>query len=167
MRLKLMITGILFIITFFGCSPDNEEKKVLIYNEDKVFYVIFDDKLDIQTNDIYSNGFKIGEVLSKELDDNNDVVTKISIHNKYKNLMKSNTIFYVSDGVLEYDTVGDEGRLIKEGSKLLGFNGKASMYLYKAKNKGEQLFEKAKTEGGEFYDKAKEKAEEIYEKVTQ
>jgi len=166
MKLKQSISVIFFFLLFFGCSPEHEDKKVLIYNKDKVFYVIFNDKLEITTNDIYSNGFRIGEILSQELDDNNDVVTKISINGDYKKLMKSNTIFYVSDGVLEYDTVGDEGKLIKEGSKLLGFNGKSSMYLYKARNKSEQLFEKVKTEGGEFFEKAKSKAEDIYEKAT-
>jgi len=167
MKSYSVVTGIFIILCFSGCTSDRDNQEQLIHNDDRVFYVVFEDKPDLKENDIYSNGFKIGKVLSQELNDKNKVIVKIAIDGKRSQLIKSNTIFYVSEGLLEYETDVDEGKQIKEGSTLLGFSGKGEMLLHVARLKGGQYIDAAASKGKEIYDAAKQKAGLISEKVKE
>jgi hypothetical protein len=136
-----------------GCAsltPDVVQDMVL----DKTYNVIFEDKPDILKNEVYANNVEIGKIVDKTLSSNNMVVVRISVKNEFDDLMTNNVVFYVSDGRLEYDTVGEAGKPLAEGAKILGFGGKPSLYLFKTKtklidisgaavNKAEELYKRA------------------------
>ncbi|ETR73792.1 MAG: hypothetical protein OMM_00686 [Candidatus Magnetoglobus multicellularis str. Araruama] len=162
-----LVKVIIIMLCLSGCTSDRDNQEQLINNDDSIFYVVFEDKPDLKQNDIYSNGFKIGKVLSQELNDKNKVIVKITIDRNRSQLIKSNTIFYVSEGLLEYETDDDEGKRIKEGSTLLGFSGKGKMLLHVARLKGGQYIDAVASKGKEIYDSAKQKAGVISEKVKE
>ncbi len=79
------------------------------------------------------------------------VVITIKITNKYKELIKDNGVFYVDEGKLIYETVGDSSSLLQPKSKILGFATKTDFLWFKTKyvlkdftktaiNKAEELY---------------------------
>jgi len=136
---------IVLILLFSNLVSCNTE------NNDGTYYLTFEEKPYLQKDEVFSKGFKIGNILSQQLEKNNLVTIKIKIDEHYKELIKTNTIFYISEGRLEYDTVGDEGKVITSDSKLFGFNNKTSMYLYKAKKLGKKFYDSSMSKAKEFY----------------
>jgi len=148
-----LVTLSLVILSIASCSSENiEHKQPTLSNG--AYSVIFNENPSLNENEVYSKGFKIGKVLSQKLEKNNLVTVNILIDENYQELMKTNTIFYISEGKLLYDTIEDEGEPIATGSKIRGFNNKTSMFLYKAKKIGKEM-----------YNSSINKAKEIYEKV--
>ncbi len=111
-----------------------EVQNIPIYN-DKIYYVIFDEKPDLQVNTITSKGFEIGEVRSRTLTGNNKIAVKILIYEKHDHLMKDTAAFLVEEGRLEYASLGEGGEPLPEGARVLGFQGKTALYWYKMKRK--------------------------------
>lgn len=145
--------ALLICITMtLGCSSmtlENVKDAPVITH--KVYNVIFENKPEIVKKEVHARGFEIGEVLSETLGSGDIVVVKISVLNEYDHLIKHNAVFYVSEGRLEYDIVGEHGELVSEGGKLLGFTGKTALYWFKTKHKMKDLS-----------DAAKEKIEALY-----
>jgi len=150
------IFGIIVLIALtmaVGCAsltPDVVKEIIL----DKTYNIVFEDKPDILKNEVYANGIEIGKVVDKTLASNNMVVVKISVKNEYDALMKDNVVFFVSDGRLEYDKVGEEGKPLAEGAKILGFTGKTSLYIFKTKSKVKNLAGDAMNKAEELYNNA-------------
>jgi len=151
---KIFGIAVLISLTMaVGCAtltPDVVKEIIL----DKTYNIVFEDKPDILKNEVYANGIEIGKVVDKTLASNNMVVVKISVKSEYNDLMKDNVVFFVSDGRLEYDKVGEEGKPLAEGAKILGFTGKPSLYIFKTKSKVKNLAGDAMNKAEELYNKA-------------
>ncbi|OQY56622.1 MAG: hypothetical protein B6245_18080 [Desulfobacteraceae bacterium 4572_88] len=140
------------ILMTFGCTSmtlENVKDAPVITH--KIYNVIFENKPEILKKEVHARGFEIGKVLSETLGAGDIVVVKISVLNEYDHLIKHNTVFYVSDGWLEYDTVGEHGETVSEGAKLLGFTGKTALYWFKTKHKMKDLSDEAKKKIEELY----------------
>ena len=133
-------------------SPDRIDQ---IPEFDKVYYVVFENNPKLNSDDIYLKGLNIGEVISQKEGPDDLQVMKISIHEKYNELMMDNVAFLVSDGRLEYETISDEGAPLDEGAKLLGFHGRTGLYWFKTKSTVKNASQAAM-----------EKAEELYYKTV-
>jgi len=125
---------------------------------DKTYYVVFEDRPVILNEKVFSEGFEIGKIESQKLKqaDNGSmmIILEISIEKEYENLMKDNVVFYVDNGKLVYDTIGDTGEPLSRKSKILGFKGKTAWYIFKAKNKLKNLSEITVKKAEELYNKA-------------
>lgn len=125
---------------------------------DKTYYVIFEDRPVILNEKVFSKGFEIGKIESQKLKqaDNGSIVIilEISVEKEYENLMKDNVVFYVDNGKLIYDTIGDTGEPLSRKSKILGFKGKTTWYIFKAKNKLKNLSEITVKKAEELYNKS-------------
>ena len=154
-RIGLFIGLLIISLLVLSACSDEKEKVMSVLDGSKTYYVIFEEKPGITGEDVVSKGFKIGKVASQDLGSDNLVVVKISIEGDKHELIKSNTLFYVEEGTLTYDTIGDTGDVLPEGSKILGFPSKNALYWFKTK-----------TKIGEWSKEAADKANELYEKAT-
>jgi len=143
-------TVFLSIILFFSsCSSNNGS-----------YVVIFENNPELTSSKIYSKNFVIGNVLSQKLNSNNLVIVSISIDNEFRSLIKENTVFYINNGIMIYDTIGNDGSIRNSGSKILGFNSKALLYLYITKNKIKNYSKRLIEEAEKLYSKALENIEQ-------
>ncbi len=144
-----------FLLLPAGCATMSPDQVDRLPEFDKVYYVVFEDKPKLDSEDIYLKGLKIGEIISQKDGPDDLQVMKISIHEKYDELMMDNVAFLVSDGRLEYETLADEGEPLNEGAKLLGFHGRTGLYWFKTKSTVKNASQAAM-----------EKAEELYYKTV-
>jgi len=122
---------------------------------DKTYYVVFEERPVILNEKVFSKGSEIGKIESQELKQTDKgnlmVMLEISVEKEYENLMKDNAVFYVDNGKLIYETVGETGKSLPGKSKILGFKGKTAFYIFKAKNKLKNLSETAVQKAEELY----------------
>ena len=144
-----------FLLLPAGCATMSPDRIDQIPEFDKVYYVVFENNPKLNSDDIYLKGLNIGEVISQKEGPDDLQVMKISIHEKYNELMMDNVAFLVSDGRLEYETISDEGAPLDEGAKLLGFHGRTGLYWFKTKSTVKNASQAAM-----------EKAEELYYKTV-
>lgn len=145
----------MFLIPLAGCAILSPDKIDRLPEFDKVFYVIFEDEPKIDGKDIYLKGLKIGDISSQKEGPDDLYVLKITIFEKYDELMKDNVAFLATGGKLEYETIADTGEPLAEGAKLLGFHGRTGLYWFKTKSTVQSASQAAM-----------EKAEELYYKTV-
>ncbi len=152
---KSFFLAVVLLTVAVGCSTlTMETVKDIPIAVDKVYNVIFEKKPAMVKEAIYSKDIEIGKVLTQQLAADDMAIAKISIKNEYTSLMKSNVVFYVSDGRLEYETVGEKGEPLSEGAKILGFPGKSSLTWFKTKSKVKNLSNAAVDKAEKLYNKA-------------
>lgn len=149
-----VISALFFLSLVAGCSNMKVDALKELAVLSTVYNVVFEDKPALDSDKVYARGFEIGSILSQELADNGRVVIKISVDNEHKKLMTENAVFYADEGRLEYDTVGESGKNLQEGAKILGFTGKTGLYWFKTKNKFNDLSGAALQQAQELYDSA-------------
>ncbi len=138
-----------------GCSSlSMDTVKDIPVIDHKIYNVIFEDKPTITAKEVYAGTVEIGKVLSETAASDNLTVIKISVQNEHEHFMKSNVVFYVSEGRLELDSVGDIGEPLSEGAKLLGFTGKTGLYWFKTKTAVKNFSGAAKNKAEELYNRA-------------
>jgi hypothetical protein len=147
---------VILSIVAAGCSYlSMETVKNIPIIDHKIYNVIFEDKPTVTTKEVYAGTVEIGKVLSEEGASDNLTVIKISVQNEHDHFMKSNVVFYVSDGRLELDTVGDtEEPPLSEGAKILGFAGKTGLYWFKTKSAVKSVSGAAASKAEELYNRA-------------
>lgn len=152
---RFILAAILLSITMIlGCSTLSLENVKDIPVFTKTYYVVFEDKPNVTNEGVYANDFEIGKIASQKPGSEEMVIITISVQNEHNHLMKDNVVFYVANGRLEYDTVGDTGTPLSEGAKMLGFSGKTALYFFKTKYTIKNIS-----------NTAVDKAEELYNRV--
>ncbi len=138
-----------------GCSWVSEKiRETHIIDKDKIYEVVFEDRPEIVKKEIYARGVELGKIISETSTPENTAIVRIAVQSKHSHLMKSNTVFYLSYGRMDYDALEDGGNPLPEGSKILGFDGIASLYLFKTKNNAENLSDAAIRKAQELYEKS-------------
>jgi ribosomal protein S28E/S33 len=152
---KSVCFALILSIVAAGCSSlSMDTVKNLPISDHKLYNVIFEDKPTITAKEVYAGTTEIGKVLDETAASGNLTVVKISVQNEHEHFMRSNVVFYVSEGRLELDTVGDIGEALSEGAKILGFTGKTGLYWFKTKSKVKSLSDSAKSKAEELYNRA-------------
>ncbi len=139
-----------------GCSYlSMETVKNIPVIDHKIYNVIFENKPTVTIKEVYAGAVEIGKVLSETGASDNLTVIKISVQNEHDHFMKTNVVFYVSEGRLELDTVGDDtGEPLSEGAKILGFAGKTGLYWFKTKSAVKSVSGAAANKAEELYNRA-------------
>lgn len=152
---KSVCFALILSIVAAGCSSlSMDTVKNLPIIDHKIYNVVFEDKPTITAKEVYAGTTEIGKVLDETAASGNLTVIKISVQNEHEHFMRSNVVFYVSEGRLELDTVGDIGESLSEGAKILGFTGKTGLYWFKTKSKVKSLSDSAKSEAEDLYNRA-------------
>jgi ribosomal protein S28E/S33 len=152
---KSVCFALILSIVAAGCSSlSMDTVKNIPIIDHKIYNVIFEDKPTITAKEVYAGTTEIGKVLDETAASGNLTVVKISVQNEHEHFMRSNVVFYVSEGRLELDTVGDIGEALSEGAKILGFTGKTGLYWFKTKSKVKSLSDSAKSKAEELYNRA-------------
>lgn|GEM_PF-645526 len=155
MKRVLFMMLVVFLAMSFGCTSLTPEsvREILM---DKTYYVVFEKEPGITDKGVYAEavqkGLQIGSVQSQTPGAAGLMLVKISVKNEHDGMMKDNVVFYVSGHRLEYETVGDSGKPLSEGAKLLGFNGKPSLYWFKTKTKVKSISDAAVSKAQELYE---------------
>jgi len=149
---NILLISIFAIITLGGCASKNDINDMSI-PQDKIYNVIFEGDPQITDKRLMSSGLQIGDVLLETPSGSGLTVTKISVQEEHTPLIRSNTVFVVKDGYLNYDTVGKAGEPILEGGRLLGFTGKAKLLWFKTKAKVSGMSQAAKIKAAQLYNK--------------
>ncbi|HAO20981.1 MAG: hypothetical protein BWK80_07640 [Desulfobacteraceae bacterium IS3] len=151
---RSLIALLIFMAMTAGCSrlsPEGVNLPVF----DKIYYVVFEGKPELSKGTVYyGDALEIGKILSQQPGANNLYVAKISILNKYNDMMKDTAVFYAGDGKMMYDSVGEVGKPLTEGAKILGFTGKTGVLWFKTKSKVKSLSEAAVNKAQDLYNKA-------------
>jgi len=136
-----------------GCAWVSEKIGAThLIEKDKIYEVVFEDRPEIVKKEIYARGAEIGNIISEMPIPENANVIKIAVQSKHRHLMKSNTVFYLSYGRIDYEALEESGSPLAEGAKILGFDGIASLYLFKTETKAENLSDAAIRKAQELYD---------------
>ncbi|NOT84177.1 MAG: hypothetical protein HOP02_05190 [Methylococcaceae bacterium] len=151
---KNLLISLFAIMMLVGCAAKKDISQINI-PQDKIYNVIFEGQPDISDKRLMSSSEQIGDVLQQTPSGSDLTVVKVSVKEAYTQTIHSNTVFVVSDGHLNYETVGDVGETLPEGGRLLGFTSKAKLIWFKTK---------AKVTG--MSQATKEKAEQLYKNAT-
>ncbi len=153
---NILLISLFAIIMLGGCAGKNDINSMAI-PEDKIYNVIFEGDPKITDQRVMSSGLQIGDILLETPSGSGLTVTKISVQEEHTPLIRSNTVFVVKDGYLNYDTVGNTGEPLFEGGRLLGFTGKAKLLWFKTKAKVSGMSQAAKSKAAELYNKVRTK----------
>jgi len=121
-----------------------------------VYYVLFEEKPDLDDQLVYARGIQIGRIMSDALGESDVVEVKVSITKKYSDRIKENVVFVVDDGKLELDAIGETGAPLPENSRILGFESTTALAWFKTKNKFKEISDQASNKLDELYRKMKE-----------
>lgn len=149
---KVLLLTVFAIVTLGGCAT--KEVNEVAIPQDKIYNVIFDGNPKITDKRLMSSGIHLGDVLLQSPSRSDLTVVKVSVMEEHTPLIRSNTVFVVSDGYLKYDTVGEIGELVPEGGRLLGFTGKTKLLWFKTKAKIKGMSQAAKSQAALLYNKA-------------
>lgn len=154
-----------FAFSFFICACSDGNA---IFSSSKKYKVLFEKNPNVTKEQVLSKGFAIGKVTAQDVNAENLVVITISIDKEKVPLMKTTTVFYVSEGALHYETMGEEGGSpLPENGKILGFPSKASLVMFQTRIKMRDFAGTVKEKAGEWYDLAVQKSNEWYRKATE
>ncbi len=153
MKRFVLVLAFFPVMVMMACSPLTMENVRDIPVFQKMFYVVFEKKPEITDKGVYASDFEIGSISSQNPGPDNMVIAKIFVQNEHADLIRDNVVFYVSEGKLMLETVGESGTPLKEGDKLLGFKGKTSLYWFKTKNKVKNASNAAVNKARELYNK--------------
>lgn len=154
MKRFILIMALVSLTMVLACSSLTMENVKDIALLNKMYYVIFEEKPELATQEVYASGLEIGKISSQKPSADGMVVAKISVENEHADLIRENVVFYVSEGKLTLDTVGENGNPLSEGAKILGFTGKTSLVWFKTKNKVKNISNAAVNKAQELYDRA-------------
>ncbi len=127
MKKALLITIFAFV-TLGGCASKDVNEVAI--PQDKIYNVIFEGTPEIADKRLMSSGVHLGDVLTQTQSSSDLTLVKVSVKEEHTPLIRSNTVFVVSDGYLKYDTVGEVGEPVPEGGRLLGFTGKTRLLWF-------------------------------------
>ena len=86
------IFSLMVVLSFFlNCA---------LFSPKNFYYVVFEDNPNIQNTKIYSKGIEIGKILDQDLSKENKLILTIAINSDYKDLIKSDTVFYADENSL-------------------------------------------------------------------
>ncbi|MFP4031996.1 MAG: hypothetical protein ACLFRG_01185 [Desulfococcaceae bacterium] len=139
-----------------GCTSFSTESVRELPDFDRVYYVIFEEKPRLRNDAIFMKTLRIGKVIGLKPAGQGMHVAKISIDARYKDLMRDNVAFVVDDDRLQYETLGDEGGPLGEGSKLLGFPGRTRFTLFKTQNRFRGMSRSVMDKAEELYKRSLE-----------
>jgi len=142
MNKKGLLAIFCIIILASGCSQKNSN----------VFYVMFKKRPVLSSNSVYLNNLEIGKILSQKYGFNNIVEIKITIDHAHIKKMRENTVFFVSNGRLEYDTLKGTGDVLANEAFVLGFHSKGSQSWFKLKNTFKNLSIEASKNANELHE---------------
>ena len=149
MKRFVVLMVILCFVFAAGCSQ-------LSGNKD-VYFVMFDAKPQLYDTKVYFLGKPIGEILSQDKIALNGAKFSVKIDSDYKKMMKNNTVFFEDMGKLNYASVGSLGKAVDPGAKLLGFDSKLSLIMFKAKTLLSQSAIVASRRANQLYQQAEDK----------
>lgn len=105
-----------------------------MFSPKSFYYVVFEDNPNITNTKIYSKGIEIGKILDQELSKENKLILTIAIKSDYKDLIKSDTVFYADDNSLLLNVSETDTQPLPEKSFILGFASQTKLVWFKAKN---------------------------------
>lgn len=105
-----------------------------MFSPKSFYYVVFEDNPNVTNTKIYSKGIEIGKILDQELSKENNLILTIAIKSDYKDLIKSDTVFYADDNSLLLNVSETDTQPLPEKSFILGFASQTKLVWFKAKN---------------------------------
>lgn len=106
-----------------------------MFSPKNFYYVVFEDNPNVTNTKIYSKGIEIGKILDHELSKENKLILTIAIKSDYKDLIKSDTVFYADDNSLLLNVSESDTQALPEKSFILGFASQTKLVWFKAKNR--------------------------------
>lgn len=120
------IFSLMVVLSFFlNCA---------LFSPKNFYYVVFEDNPNIQNTKIYSKGIEIGKILDQDLSKENKLILTIAINSDYKDLIKSDTVFYADENSLVLQVSDTDTQVLPEKSFILGFASQTKLVWFKAKN---------------------------------
>ncbi len=120
------IFSLMVVLSFFlNCA---------LFSPKNFYYVVFEDNPNIQNTKIYSKGIEIGKILDQDLSKENKLILTIAINSDYKDLIKSDTVFYADENSLLLQVSDTDTQVLPEKSFILGFASQTKLVWFKAKN---------------------------------
>jgi hypothetical protein len=105
-----------------------------MFSPENFYYVVFEENPNVKNTKIYSKGIEIGKILDQDLSKANKLILTIAINSDYKDLIKSDTLFYVDDNSLLLQVSDADTQPLPEKSFILGFASQTKLVWFKAKN---------------------------------
>lgn len=105
-----------------------------MFSPKNFYYVVFEDNPNIHNTKIYSKGIEIGKILDQDLSKENKLILTIAINSDYKELIKSDTLFYADENSLLLQVSDTNTQALPEKSFILGFASQTKLVWFKAKN---------------------------------
>lgn len=118
----ILMVALSFVLNCAMFSPKN------------FYYVVFEDNPNIKNTKIYSKGIEIGKILDQDLSKENKLILTIAINSDYKELIKSDTLFYADENSLLLNVSDTDTQALPEKSFILGFASQTKLVWFKAKN---------------------------------
>ncbi|WP_462268092.1 MlaD family protein [Desulfobacter sp.] len=105
-----------------------------MFSPKNFYFVVFEENPNIKNTKIYSKGIEIGKILDQDLSKANKLILTIAINSDYKDLIKSDTLFYADDNSLLLQVSDTDTQALPEKSFILGFASQTKLVWFKAKN---------------------------------
>lgn len=105
-----------------------------LFSPKSFYYVVFEDNPNVKNTKIYSKGIEIGKILDQDLSKENKLILTIAINSDYKDLIKSDTLFYADENSLLLQVSETDTPTLPEKSFLLGFTSQTKLVWFKAKH---------------------------------
>ncbi|NDY74504.1 hypothetical protein DO021_21755 [Desulfobacter hydrogenophilus] len=105
-----------------------------MFSPKNFYYVVFEDNPNVENTKIYSKGIEIGKILDQDLSKENKLILTIAINSDYKELIKSDTVFYADENSLLLQVSDTDTQVLPEKSFILGFASQTKLVWFKAKN---------------------------------
>ncbi len=123
------------VLILHGCATTSSTTVVEEVEVDKIYNVVIEGEPELTGNVKNESNVVIGEVLTRKTSTSGVTVAKISIDQEYDEVIKTNSVFYASDGDLIHTPLNDDaGESLDEGDKVMGFTGKTQLYWHKTKS---------------------------------
>ena len=118
-----------------GCASTSNTAVIEDVETDKIYNVVIEGKPELTGKVKNESNVAIGEILTSKASNSGVTVAKVSIDYDYDELIKTNSVFYASDGDLIHTPLNDDdGESLEEGDKVMGFTGKTQLYWHKTKS---------------------------------
>ena len=98
------------------------------------YVVVFNDPPMLTETTVYLKGQPIGAVMPQTAHTNGVTRIQIAIDAPYLDLMRTNAVFFLSSGKLNYATLKNFGQPLPREAIILGFGSKASLVWFKTRH---------------------------------
>ena len=115
----------LMLLLLSGCN---------LTSQDPVYFVMFEDTPQLFDSGVYFQGEQIGEIVSRQTGPSLVHKVTISVPERHRELIRTQTVFFVSSGRLQHAALAAYGEPLPLGSPVLGFTSKAAMLAFRVKN---------------------------------